>query len=301
MKLAFKVDVDTYEGMKYGVPNLLKLFRELNIKVSFFVPFGPDESGKAIFRVFKKKGFVTKMFRTNPLKLYGIKTMLRGTLMPAPIIGSSFPEIVKQIISEGHELGIHGYNHVLWQDHLLEMDEKKVREHFDSGISAFEKIVGKKPNSFAAPAWLCSPLSLKMLDEFQFTYASDTRGRTPFLPSMNGEKFKTLQAPSTLPTLDELLGLNGLNENSVGEYLNRQMMQSNLDFHVHSIHTEVEGTALFNSFSKWVQELKEKNIAFVKIADVVETILKEPQKIPKCEIELSEIMGRAGKVACQKI
>ena len=63
MKLALKVDVDTYEGMRDGVPQLLGLLRSLKITASFFIPFGPDESGKAVFRVFKKKGFLKKMFR----------------------------------------------------------------------------------------------------------------------------------------------------------------------------------------------------------------------------------------------
>src|SRR3989338_4219784 len=119
MRLALKVDVDTYDGMRDGVPNFLRLFKTLKIRASFYIPFGPDASGRAVFRIFKKKGFLKKMFRTNALKLYGIKTMLRGTLLSSPMIGASFPDLVKQIEAEGHELGIHGYHHVEWQDRLL--------------------------------------------------------------------------------------------------------------------------------------------------------------------------------------
>ena len=95
MKLALKVDVDTYEGMREGVPNFLRLFKELGIRASFFIPFGPDESGKAIFRVFKKKGFLRKMFRTNALKLYetDIETLL---IMAKAHVGmQKFPEAQK--------------------------------------------------------------------------------------------------------------------------------------------------------------------------------------------------------------
>src|SRR5438132_976649 len=108
MRLALKVDVDTYDGMRDGVPNFLNLFKRLNIRASFYIPFGPDASGRAVLRVFTKKGFLKKMFKTNALKLYGLKTMLRGTLLPAPMIGSSFPDLVKAIKAEGHEIGIHG-------------------------------------------------------------------------------------------------------------------------------------------------------------------------------------------------
>lgn len=301
MQLALKVDVDTYAGMRDGVPNLLQLFQKLKIRASFFVPFGPDESGKALFRIFKKKGFLKKMFRTNALRLYGIKTMLRGTLLPAPNIGASFPEIVHEILKNGHELGIHGYNHVLWQDHLLEMTGEEVRQEIEKGISGYEKIVGGKPCAFAAPAWLCTSKSLMALDEFHFSYASDTRGAHPFYPVMNGKEFKTLQIPSTLPTIDEILGWNNINEMTAHATLSSKLHESNAAIHVHSIHTEVEGTALFDAFSKWLTALKKENVTFVTLAKITANLLNEPQKIPKCEIVLSEIPGRSGLVSCQRL
>lgn len=301
MRLALKIDVDTYDGMRDGVPNFLKLFRELGIQASFYVPFGPDESGKAVFRVFKKKGFLKKMFRSNALKLYGMKTMLRGTLLPAPLIGSSFPELARRTIDEGHELGIHGYNHVEWQDHLLEMSEGQVRRHLELGISSYEKAVGSKPRAFAAPAWLCSPASLRLVDSLGFDYASDTRGRSPFFPSMEGENFKTLQIPSTLPTLDELLGREGMTPENVHRRLTWEIEHSDLELQVHSIHTEVEGTALFGPFSEWVRELKGKGAEFVRLDRRAAELRKSPKRVPRCEIFLGELPGRAGTVACQTV
>ena len=44
MRLALKVDVDTYDGMRDGVPNFLRLFKTLKIRASFYIPFGPDAS-----------------------------------------------------------------------------------------------------------------------------------------------------------------------------------------------------------------------------------------------------------------
>lgn len=301
MNLSLKIDVDTYEGMKIGVPQLLKLLKNLGIQASFFVPFGPDESGKAIFRIFKKKGFLNKMFRTNALKIYGAKTILRGTLLPAPLIGASFPEIVSSIEKEGHELGIHGYNHVFWQDHLLKMKEETVRKEFELGIAGFEKVMGRKPKGFAAPAWLCTPLSLKMVDEFQFSYASDTRlGKVPFYPIMDGQEFKTMQIPSTLPTADELLGADGISPANLGERLFKIMKELRLEFNVHTVHAEVEGMAILESFTKWLEGLKKENVDFIPCEKIIELLLQEPQKIPKSEIILKNIPGRSGVVSCQK-
>jgi len=77
-RLALKVDCDTYEGTKNGIPNLLRLFDELGIRASFFFTLGPDTSGRAIARVFTQKGFLKKMFRSNAAALYGPRTMLYG-------------------------------------------------------------------------------------------------------------------------------------------------------------------------------------------------------------------------------
>jgi len=298
MRLALKVDVDTYEGMRDGLPNFFALFKELGIRASFYIPFGPDASGRAVFRVFKKKGFLKKMFRTNALKLYGWKTMLRGTLLPSPLIGASFPDLARRTETEGHELGIHGYHHVEWQDHLLQMSESQVRRHYGQAISGFEKVLGKKPKSFAAPAWICTETSLKLLDEFEFDYASDTRGQTPYYPMMGGQKFKTLQVPSTLPTMDELLAWDGVNSKSAGIRLTDEMKKSGLETHVHSIHTEVEGTALFTDFSDWMRRLKSEGVQFITVGEIAQDARKN-NRTPACEVTLGNLPGRAGPVSCQ--
>lgn len=298
MKLALKVDVDTYEGMRDGLPNFFTLFRELGIRASFYIPFGPDASGRAVFRVFKKRGFLKKMFRTNALKLYGWKTMLRGTLLPSPLIGASFPDLARRAEAEGHELGIHGYHHVEWQDHLPQMSEAQVRRHYEQAISGFEKALGKKPKSFAAPAWLTTETSLKLLDEFGFDYASDTRGRAPFYPVMGGRKFKTLQVPSTLPTMDELLAWDGIARENAGTRLSEEMKKSGIETHVHSIHTEVEGTALFADFSDWARRLKAEGIEFITVEKIAAAARNNPQT-PVCEVVLGNLPGRAGPVSCQ--
>ena len=62
IKLALKIDIDTYQGTKYGTPKLLSILDEFNIKATFFATLGPDKSGKAITRVFTK-GFLKRMAR----------------------------------------------------------------------------------------------------------------------------------------------------------------------------------------------------------------------------------------------
>ena len=90
--LGLKVDVDTLRGYREGVPNLLGLLEELSVKASFFFSMGPDNSGKALVRVFRP-GFLEKMRRTSAVSTYGWRTLLYGTLLPAPLIVESAPGI----------------------------------------------------------------------------------------------------------------------------------------------------------------------------------------------------------------
>jgi hypothetical protein len=92
--LGIKVDVDTYRGMKEGVPRLIRIFSAHDIRASFFISMGPDNSGKAVFRFFTRRGFLKKMFRSNAVGMYGVRTALSGTLLPARQIARSFQDIV---------------------------------------------------------------------------------------------------------------------------------------------------------------------------------------------------------------
>ena len=87
LRLGLKVDVDTLSGLTEGIPALLKVFAAREIRASFFVALGPDNSGRAIFRVFRQRGFLEKMLRTRAPSVYGFPTMLYGTVLPAPSIG----------------------------------------------------------------------------------------------------------------------------------------------------------------------------------------------------------------------
>jgi len=141
MQLALRVDVDTRLGLHEGVPRLLELFNRYAIRASFFVTFGPDRSGRALRRLIRPS-FIAKMWRTNPFKLYGFKTLLAGTLLPSQPVGEGEPALLKDIVAEGHELGIHGYDHVRWQDGVEGMDENdffmKLEGHIKYGLGPID-------------------------------------------------------------------------------------------------------------------------------------------------------------------
>ena len=116
--VALKVDVDTYAGTRDGVPNLLADLARFGAKATFYFSMGPDNSGKALRRIFTRKGFLKKQLRSGAPSAYSLKTMLYGVLLPAPMIAASFPGVLRETEQRGHEVGIHCWDHVKWHDYL---------------------------------------------------------------------------------------------------------------------------------------------------------------------------------------
>ena len=287
--LAIKIDIDTLKGYLEGLPRLLEILKAHDVKASVFFSMGPDNSGKAIRRVFRK-GFITKMFRTKAPTAYGLKTLLYGTLLKAPMITAANPDLIRRTADEGHDCGIHSWDHVYWQDNLPTLTKEQIRAELERAFSQFEDYAHFRPESCAAPGWQVTPESLSVQDKLRLKYCSDSRGFSPFIPEMGGITFGTPQIPSTLPTLDEILGT--VKTENVSEYY-AGLLHDGLN--VHTIHTEMEGGMLHGVFSDFLDRCREKGVRFLTLKEAV----KKMSAFPKCKIEMGEIPGRAGKVALQ--
>ena len=295
--LVLKTDVDTLTGYREGVPRLLEIFRARKMRSSFFFSFGPDNSGKAVRRIFKK-GFLEKMRRTKAPSAYGIRTMLYGTLLPAPLIVSSEPGIFIRALQEGHDCGIHCWDHVHWHDNLPRMSEDEIREGFRKAMDLFERYAGRTSKSCAAPGWQATPSSLSVQDELGFDYCSDTRGSAyPFHPRMDGRTFRTLQIPTTLPTLDELLGRDDLPSERINEHY-AELLQPGLN--VHTIHAEMEGRGQSALFEDFLDRCTAQGVVFKTLDDIALDISLRKPIIHTCRIVAEEIPGRWGTVAVQR-
>ncbi len=294
--IVLKVDIDTYEGMKNGLPVLLNFFREQGIKASFYVSFGPDESGKAVKRVFTKKGFLKKMFRTNAAKLYGFKTMMYGTLLPAPLVGKSFPDLVKRITYEGHEAGIHAWSHVKWQDELDNISRAKIDSELDSAIAAYREILCADPAGFAAPAWKINETGLAALGEKGFKYLSIGRGPEPALPSLGKVSLNIPEIPTTMPTLDEILAWDGADRKFALESFAAMPGRERLN--VYTLHTEAEGVVFLDFFKELVAAWRARGFTFVRMDEAAAKL--DPAALPRRAFSQGELAGRAGLVALFK-
>lgn len=294
--LAFKVDVDTHVGTREGVPRLIRFFKEHDIPATFYFSLGPDNTGKAIYRIFRP-GFFKKVWRTNVGRMYGVRTLLSGTVLPAPLIGKENESILRETKAAGFEVGIHCYDHVYWQDHVHRLSLDKIAEEFDRAIHEFARIFDEPSKTAAAPGWQANAKSFEAYDHADFLYGSDCRGVMPFYPRTQLQSFRTLQIPTTLPTFDELLGRKEYAERIISKHY-MSLLRS--DFrNVMTIHAEIEGMSQFPLFERLVLQAKDKGVTFFSLGDWAKQLQEHSDAIPFALVEQGEVDGRSGKLACQ--
>src|ERR1700739_498336 len=103
IRLALKVDVDTDRGTREGVLNLLEDSQRFDVPSCFLFSLGPDQTGRAITRIFRP-GFFQKVSRTSVVEIYGVRTLLNGTLFPAPHIGRRNTSVLRAVRDAGFEV-----------------------------------------------------------------------------------------------------------------------------------------------------------------------------------------------------
>ncbi len=296
MKLAFKVDVDTYLGTKNGVPALRRVFSRQGVGASFFFSLGEDQMGRSIFRIFQK-GFLKKCSKSGVLSNYPLRSLLSGTLLPSSIISNKCVAEIKSIASEGFECGVHCWNHYRWQNFLSKMSAEDVAEDYKKAFTSLRDIIDEKIVSCASAGWQVSSDYLALEDESHLLYASDCRGESPFLPMFDGRIFKTPQIPTTLPTLDEILCDKNISD--VADYYEAQILSSNVS--VMTIHSELEGGAYRDWFENFLLRLKSKGIEFILLRDYAKTFAEGGVSLPVCEMSMSSFPNRGGVLAVQKV
>src|SRR5258706_7825800 len=171
IRLALKVDVDTDRGTRRGVPNLVADFQEFEVPACFLFSLGPEQTGRAITRVLRP-GFFKKVSRTSVVQLYGVRTLLNGTLLPAPHIGRRNGEAMRAVRDAGFEVGIHCYNHYRWQDYVQTMTLEAIDAEFGLARAEFRRIFGADAHTAGAAGWQSNMRSREIYDRAGLLYAS---------------------------------------------------------------------------------------------------------------------------------
>lgn len=296
MQLALKVDVDTYRGTREGVPRLLELLQAHGAQATFLFSLGPDHTGRAIKRVFRP-GFMKKVSRTSVREHYGLKTLMYGTLLPGPDIGRRCGDIMRQVRDAGFEVGIHCYDHVYWQDHVAGQDAAWTTREMQRACDRFEAIFGVPAKVHGAAGWQMNLYALRQEQRLDFSYASDTRGSSPFVPIYRAEIINCPQLPTTLPTLDELIGVDGITVENVARHVLKLTKTAPSTGHVYTLHAEMEGMKLSGVFEELLTGWREQGYELVSLQQYAQDL--DIAKLPRHEVVFGEIPGRSGALALQ--
>jgi peptidoglycan/xylan/chitin deacetylase (PgdA/CDA1 family) len=294
-RIGLKVDVDTLRGTREGVPRLMALFKRHRIDATFYFSVGPDNTGRALRRVFRK-GFAQKVARTSVLKHYGLKTLLYGVLIPGPDIGEKAGAEMRSVHDAGFEVGVHTYDHVRWQDYVANATADWTRTEFELALSAFERVFGFLPQSHAAAGWQINAHGLELEREYGLRYASDTRGSAPFFPLLARGPSPCPQLPTTLPTFDELLGRDQIDESSIAESVfARSRSAADPQVQVFTLHAELEGMLLLDAFESLLTKWRDSGADLVRMARIHEIAMGGP--LPIREVVMAPVPGRSGLLA----
>jgi undecaprenyl phosphate-alpha-L-ara4FN deformylase len=294
--IALKVDVDTLRGTLEGVPRLVKTLSQLQAGASFYFSLGPDHTGRALKRVFRR-GFLGKVRRTSVVEHYGIRTLLYGTLLPGPRIDRKGGDVMRAVRAAGFEVGVHCYDHVRWQDGVAHADADWTRREFVLAMDAFRGVFGTAARAHAAAGWQINAQVLDLEQEFGLDYASDSRGTGPFWPTMAGVAGRCMQLPTTLPTFDELIGVDGMDAQGAANEILRRTSVGVGDTQVFTLHAELEGQKLFPQFEFLLRRWREAGFGIQSLRDYHRRL--DGAAVARHELVWREVPGRSGSLAAQ--
>jgi peptidoglycan/xylan/chitin deacetylase (PgdA/CDA1 family) len=308
--IALKVDVDTYRGTREGVPNLLRLLKKHQANATFLFSLGPDHTGRAMKRALRP-GFFGKVSRTSVVEHYGLKTLMYGVLLPGPDIGKSAAAEMRSTRDAGFECGIHTWDHVAWQDNVRKRDAAWTKKTMQLSFDRYVEIFGEAPTTHGAAGWQMNEHAFEAEDGFGFAYASDSRAMLtesgslanpsagPHRLSANGKLLSCIQMPTTLPTLDEMLGrrIEGVlvDTGNIAQAMLR-LTEPRRD-HVYTLHAELEGQKLAPVLEALLEGWRSQGYQCVSMAEYYQKIGREP--VPACRIEWGELPGRSGELIVQ--
>jgi peptidoglycan/xylan/chitin deacetylase (PgdA/CDA1 family) len=287
MRVALRVEVNSLRGLRQGVPNLMRLFSEFQVRASFFFPLGHDLAGRHLSTAWRDR------------RLLGLSALAYGTLLPAPSLGKEGAELMAAARANGHEVGLFGLSPLPWARRLAHADASWVRQQCDRMWSSYLAFDGVTPSALATPGWQVNPTLFESLSERRFRYSSLSRGKFPYYPVLQGARSSIPEIPTTLPTVDELLQLPGISTDNVHEYLYAESRHLLPAGHVFAASAEHEGLQRLPLMEKLLVMWKGQDGAVRALGDVLAEI--DLATLPHHQIGWGEVEGGRGPMAMQSI
>jgi hypothetical protein len=109
------------------------------------------------------------------------------------------------------------------------------------------------------------------------------------------------QLPTTLPTFDELLGRDGIDESNVADAVfgvsEKDAQAGGGNLHVFTLHAELEGMLLLDAFESLLCRWQASGANITRMAKIRALSVQTP--MPEQAVIMGEVPGRSGQLAIQ--
>jgi peptidoglycan/xylan/chitin deacetylase (PgdA/CDA1 family) len=296
VKLAIKIDVDSLRSTTIVVPRLTALLEANAAGATFLFSVGPDRSGRHIDRMFRR-GMPGRLWRTRAVRDFDMSGILYGSVIPAPDIGDRCASTMRAVREGGFETGVRAFDQIGWQQHIARRDSQWIGRQMSMARSRYEHIFAEAPRVHGAAGWQMNRNAYRLTQRLDFAYSSDTRGSHPFIPVFQAEVISCPQLPTTLPTLDELIGRDGVNRSNIVQHVLGLTQEPRSWGHVFTASAAFEGLKLLPEFEQLLQGWRQQGYDIVSLHDYVASF--DTRHLPFHEVSTGTVAGRPGTVALQ--
>ena len=254
-EFVIRIDLESEKGIKEGLPKILNLFREERVKGSFYLVMGGESN---IFEILKNKGEL-KTAGERRIKIWSVWDKLRMVLFPIDFTKKN-KNLLKKIILEGHELGLHGWKHREWTRNLEEMN---IERRLNQMISRYKNYFGTNPRSWTSPGFNTPKRVLHELEKRGIKFISD------FNKKKNFGKIKnipiTLFGENSMPFIEYWVS-GRKNDNEILEIFKKEI--KNKKFVSFYFHGMFEGRFKIDLLREIIKELKRKGFINKRVIDL---------------------------------
>lgn len=259
-----------------GVPRLLEILERRKTRATFLFTLGPDRSGPDVKRLLSGPVVGGLSARAR----YGASHLLYGTLLPAPDIGRKCRGILRGVRDGGWETGLRAFDSGAWMRHAASATAEWTERALERGMDRYNEIFGALPEVHGAPCWHMNSHALRLEQRWGFAFASDSRGSHPYIPVQRGEIVLCAQVPTTLPTLEELLGDGHTPEHAAARLLvHTQPADRN---HVFALYADTAGLAMASTFEHLLAKWEEQGFELCALGDLFHDIASDA--LPRHEV-----------------
>jgi peptidoglycan/xylan/chitin deacetylase (PgdA/CDA1 family) len=263
VKVGLRITVTTARGARDAVPRLLALLERHGASATFY-------------------------FNLGPARLH--------RWLPGRSVGARAAAALRAVRDAGHELGLHGWDPARWRHHAAHDSDRWVEVAMRRGCEAFERLTGDPPRTHAAPHWRTGRRALRLTQQLGFDFASDVRGSGPFMPVCDAELVLCPQLPTTLPSLEDLVGSAGT---ATAETAHERILTATESGpgaaaetgHVFAL--QADAARLAPAFERLLEGWRSRGHETVSMRGLLDSL--DLRRLPRCTLTLGEAPAAQGR------